>query len=80
MKLFKKEQPRCPICGSPVSGALDLSHWEEHVHAVELGSAAGSYTWTCNSCGPSDMCWHKSFKAAAGLGVHMMERHGLPAG
>jgi hypothetical protein len=78
VKLSKKEPPRCPICEGEIFGALDLSHWEGHVHVIESGSAAGSYTWACNVCGPSDMCWAESFKAAAGLGVHMMERHQLP--
>jgi len=52
-----------------------MTHWYEHVTPISVGEGAGGFTWAC-SCGPSDMWWKEDYQAAAGLAVHMRERHG----
>ena len=78
MGFFSKKALDCPICRAelPKSGPK-LDHWEIHVRLIEHGEGAGSYTWTC-FCGPADMYWPKEYNAAAGLGVHMQQRHAIP--
>jgi hypothetical protein len=76
--LFKQKLATCPICdaGIPLNGNK-LHHWETHVVQIPQGrEGAGGYTWTC-TCGPSDTYWPKDFSAAAGLGLHMEQRHAI---
>ncbi len=83
MPLFgKKRVQTCPICQAELdgkAGAMDLtSHWQEHVEVIPpgQGDASGQFTWKC-TCGPAGMKWENDFAAAAGLCMHMTERHGF---
>lgn len=81
MGLFTKKLVLCPICNADLGKqGSNLDHWETQ-HVTEIpegqGDASGQYTWVC-SCGPANMKWPKTYGAAAGLGLHMQERHGIP--
>jgi hypothetical protein len=83
MGLFGKKKQRytCPICGADLEGGgLDnVPHWKSHVQQIPpgYGDASGQYTWEC-VCGPAGLKWPREFGAAAGLGEHMEQRHGIP--
>lgn len=53
-----------------------IGHWMRHVSQLQSGNKAGSYIYSC-SCGPSDLRWEHDYQAAAGLSLHMMERHSI---
>ena len=82
MGLFSKRVKTitCPICSSEIeqSTGAQLGHWESHVWQIPegQGDASGQYSWDC-VCGPAGLKWPKPDHAAAGLAVHMMERHGV---
>jgi hypothetical protein len=76
MGLFKQKLVTCPICdaGLPAKESK-FDHWLEHCVQIPDGvEGAGGYTWICK-CGPADMYWPKDFHAAAGLALHMKQRH-----
>jgi hypothetical protein len=76
MGLFSKPMP-CPICREDIGRvSRKLDHWETHIVRIAQGEGAGNYTWRCQ-CGPSSMHWPSDIAAAAGLGLHMQQRHGL---
>jgi hypothetical protein len=78
MGLFKKKLATCPICdaGMPASGNK-MGHWLEHSYQIPAGhEGAGGYTWKC-ACGPAAEYWPHDAGAAAGLGIHMQQRHGI---
>lgn len=79
MGLFGKRVTLCPICDSELPKDGRMMHWEGHVTEIPegQGDASGQYTWQC-ACGPANMKWPKSSGAAAGLGLHMQERHAIP--
>lgn len=76
MGLFKQKLVTCPICDGGIPARDNkLPHWESHVVQIPAGrQGAGGYTWTC-ACGPSDQYWPAEFSAAAGLAMHMQQRH-----
>lgn len=79
MGVFSKKLVTCPICeaGLP-KNENKFDHWESHVRQISPGhgDASGQYTWEC-SCGPSGMKWPKIGGAAAGMALHMLQRHGI---
>lgn len=77
MGLFSKKKITCPICKESASDGIN--HYESHVRQIPPGhgNASGQYTWEC-VCGPSGKKWQKEVGAAAGLMLHMQDRHGLP--
>lgn len=71
----------CPICRNEfesTSTGARLNHWEQHVRPIPegQGEASGQYTWEC-ACGPSGMKWPRIGDAAAGMALHMNNRHGI---
>lgn len=75
MGIFGKRTIPCPVCAAELPKAENkLGHWMEHVNVLSAGDQAGSYIFIC-SCGPSEVCWEKDFQAAAGMAVHMMQKH-----
>jgi len=78
MGLFRKQPAACPICdyGFPMAGNK-IVHWLEHAYQIPKGQpGAGGFTWTC-VCGPATQYWPQNIGAAAGLGLHMQEYHGI---
>ena len=78
MGLFTKKLATCPICDAGLpANENKMGHWLEHCDEIPQGKeGAGGYTWNC-SCGPAPMYWPKDFAAAAGLSLHMMQRHSI---
>lgn len=76
MGLFKKKPLPCPICSIDLLQVRKMEHWESHVTVIPegQGEASGQFTWRC-WCGPANMKRPKSGNAAAGLALHMNERH-----
>jgi hypothetical protein len=78
MGLFGSRTIACPACSQELSkGENKIVHWMSHVSQLTAGSKAGSYIFNC-ACGPSDLCWDDNFKAAAGMSVHMQQKHQIP--
>jgi len=82
MPLFGKKTTTCPICKASIEMGIGyiMSHCEEaHVRQIPpgQGDASGQYTWEC-VCGPAGMKWPTTAGAAAGLTLHMGQRHGVP--
>lgn len=78
MGLFGKKLVACPACSEDLDRSENkMGHWMSHVTTLTSGEKAGSYIWTC-ACGSSDQCWEKDFQAAAGLSLHMVQRHQIP--
>lgn len=83
MGLFGKKVAKtvsCPICeeGLPLRVG-HFAHWETHVTVIPegQGDASGQFTWRCR-CGPANMKWPRVEGAAAGLALHMNQRHSIP--
>lgn len=69
----------CPLCNEEMVKGSSLAHWEKsHVQEIGPGQgvASGQFTWTC-TCGPAGMKWERETAAAAGLAMHMQEKHGI---
>jgi hypothetical protein len=79
MGLFGKKQITCPMCHADIAKVDRIDHWISHVRQIPpgQGDASGQYTWEC-VCGPARLKWPKTLDAAAGLGLHMEERHAIP--
>lgn len=83
MGLFNKTPKTisCPIChGEVEKGKFEQkNHWLTHVTVIPdgQGDASGQYTWTC-ICGPAGLKWKTDEAAAAGMIMHMEQRHGIP--
>jgi hypothetical protein len=79
MGLFSKKQIICPICQQNIVKVDRFEHWLTHVRQIPpgQGDASGQYTWEC-VCGPAELKWPRASGAAAGLGLHMEERHAIP--
>ena len=75
--IFSRTPILCPACKENLSRSGDLmDHCLEHVYEIPSGAAAGFFTWSCG-CGPSDMKWPQDYHAAAGMAVHMRQRHSI---
>lgn len=83
MGLFRKRMAACPICESELEAGAQmgtkLAHFNSHVQQIPPGNgeASGQYTWVC-ACGPAGMKWPHDAGAAAGLALHLQQRHGFP--
>jgi hypothetical protein len=75
MGLFGKKQETCPICDAGISKGGLMMH--NLGHAVPATDGPG-YMWKC-ACGEKDGVWDAETGAAAGLTMHMSQRHGLTA-
>ncbi len=78
MGLFGKKLITCPICQAGIEKVDRVDHLLLHVRQIPpgQGDASGQYTWEC-VCGPAGLKWPKADHAAAGLGLHLWERHGF---
>jgi hypothetical protein len=82
MGLFgKKQLSTCPICGTGMEEGVSntMAHCASHVLQIPpgYGDLSGQWTWEC-VCGPADMIWPHDIGAAAGLALHLQQRHGIP--
>jgi hypothetical protein len=76
--LFGRKSVACPACSEQLpKNDNKLGHWLSHVSQLQAGSKVGCYIFTC-ACGPSDLCWEDDFRAAAGMSVHMQQKHQIP--
>jgi len=87
--LFGKKSPRtitCPFCSEQVEDSSDakMAHWETHLIPVTDNNGQLAFAFECPRCGPSDLAWGGGrpeevarSTAAAGVAVHVMERHGI---
>jgi hypothetical protein len=74
MGLFSKKLDTCPICDAGIEPGHLASH--NLSHAIPSPDGGGDYMWEC-SCGEKDGMWNQTMGAAAGLTLHMNQRHGL---
>jgi hypothetical protein len=68
-------QATCPVCGAALGlGTSVMMHNLDHALPAEDGESG--YMWRCG-CGEADGVWDNEMGAAAGLTVHMQQRHGI---
>ncbi len=74
MGLFGKSRGVvCPVCQEDLGRRPNMgAHNMAHVLAAEDGGAG--FMWRCG-CGGYDGVWEQEFGAAAGLTMHMLQRH-----
>lgn len=74
MGLFKKKLDTCIICDAGVERGEMLQH--NLTHAEPAPDGGGDFIWRC-ACGEVDGAWDEPYGAAAGLTLHMTQRHGV---
>ena len=68
----------CPICDAGLGDTALLAHLRDRTYQISTGEGARGYTFQCLKCGAqANMYWNHPMKAGAGLGVHVIERHGI---
>ena len=77
MPMIGKEDVSCPACDEELARESVKDHLNAHVHRIEEGESAGSYTWQC-ACEAVPRHWHESTDAWHDLMSHMQQRHGIP--
>lgn len=77
MGLFGKKVSTCPVCDLVLAKNENMGlHNLKHV--IPSPDGGPGFGWQCG-CGDADGVWDGKAGAAAGLTMHMQQRHGISA-
>jgi hypothetical protein len=85
MGLFssKSKTLSCFFCSAEVEKPTIMDHYRVHLIPVTDNDGQQAYTFECPRCGAMDLAWgggrpNPMSNATSAMGVHLMERHGIP--
>ena len=68
-----RKKATCPVCEAPLEPNVALHNLK---HAIPAPDGGSGFAWRCG-CGEHDGVWDTKAGAAAGLTMHMQNRHGI---